>query len=123
MQVCVLTAVLGFRGSWLDKQTLDLEVDYTCDFGCDLMCDFLCDLMADAILCPIRYHDRLHAQCNFLCNIFCMFLSNTEPQTSLSCPLNLVFHVLRGPVPQDTETPLVLLLHFLVYLYNLNYSA
>jgi hypothetical protein len=28
-----------------------------------------------------------------------MYLSNTEPLTSLGCPLNAVFNVLRGPVP------------------------
>jgi hypothetical protein len=39
-----------------------------------------------------------------------MCLSNTEPLTSLSCPLNVVFHVIRGPVPQDAGTPLLSLL-------------
>jgi hypothetical protein len=41
-----------------------------------------------------------------------MFLSNTEPFTSLGCALNVVFHVLRGLVPQDAGTPLLLLLQF-----------
>jgi hypothetical protein len=39
-----------------------------------------------------------------------MYLSNTEPLTSLSCPLNAVFHALRGTVPRDAGTPLLLLL-------------
>jgi hypothetical protein len=33
-----------------------------------------------------------------------------EPLTSLSCPLNGVFHVLHGPVLQDAGKPLLLLL-------------
>jgi hypothetical protein len=41
-----------------------------------------------------------------------LYLSNTDPLTSLSCPLNAVFRILRGPVPQDAGTPLLLLLHF-----------
>jgi hypothetical protein len=40
-----------------------------------------------------------------------MYLSNTEPFTSLGSPLNAVFHVLRGPVPKDAGKPLLLLLH------------
>jgi hypothetical protein len=39
-----------------------------------------------------------------------MYLLNTDPLTSLGCPLNAVFHVLRGLVPQDAETSLVVLL-------------
>jgi hypothetical protein len=39
-----------------------------------------------------------------------MYLLNTEPSTSLGCALNAVVHVLRGPVPQDAGTPLLLLL-------------
>jgi hypothetical protein len=39
-----------------------------------------------------------------------MYLSNTEPLTSLGCPLNAIFHVPCGPVPQDAGTPLLLLL-------------
>jgi hypothetical protein len=39
-----------------------------------------------------------------------MYLSNTEPLTSLNCPLNAVFHILRGPVPQDSGTRLLLIL-------------
>jgi hypothetical protein len=36
---------------------------------------------------------------------FRKYLVNTEPLTCLGFPLNAVFHVLRGPVPQDTGTP------------------
>jgi hypothetical protein len=36
---------------------------------------------------------------------FCKYLVNAEPLTSLGFPLNAVFHVLRGPVPQDAGTP------------------
>jgi hypothetical protein len=39
-----------------------------------------------------------------------MYLSNTEPLTSLGYPLNAVFHVLRGPVSQNAGTALLLLL-------------
>jgi hypothetical protein len=39
-----------------------------------------------------------------------IYLTNTEPLTSLSCPLNGIFHVLGGPVPQDAGTPLLSLL-------------
>jgi hypothetical protein len=39
-----------------------------------------------------------------------MYLSNTAVLTSLSRPLNEVFHVLRGPVQQDAGTPLLLLM-------------
>jgi hypothetical protein len=41
-----------------------------------------------------------------------MYLSNTEPFTSLDCLLNVVFHVLCGPMPQDVETRLLLPLQF-----------
>jgi hypothetical protein len=34
----------------------------------------------------------------------------THVLASLVCPLNAVFHVLRGPVPQDAGTPLLSLL-------------
>jgi hypothetical protein len=37
-------------------------------------------------------------------------LLNTEPSTSIGCPLKAVFHVFCGPVPQGTGTPLLLLL-------------
>jgi hypothetical protein len=49
-----------------------------------------------------------------------MYFSNTEPLTSLGCPLNAVFHVLRGPVPQDAETPpLSLLQIFHLYIISI----
>jgi hypothetical protein len=38
-----------------------------------------------------------------------MYLSNAEPLTSLGCPLNAVFHILRGPVPQDAGKASLLL--------------
>jgi hypothetical protein len=39
-----------------------------------------------------------------------MYLLNTEPLTSLGCPLNAVIHVLRGPMAQDARKPLLSLL-------------
>jgi hypothetical protein len=39
-----------------------------------------------------------------------MYLPNIEPLTSLGCPLNAVFHILRGSAPQYAETPTLLLL-------------
>jgi hypothetical protein len=39
-----------------------------------------------------------------------MYLLNTEPFSSLGGPLNAVFHVHRGPVPQDAVTPLLFIL-------------
>jgi hypothetical protein len=48
-----------------------------------------------------------------------IYLSNTEPLTSLSCPLNAVFHVLRGPVPQDAGKPS----HLLLQIVNLFFNA
>jgi hypothetical protein len=41
-----------------------------------------------------------------------MYLLNTKPKTSLSYPLNAVFHILRGPMAQDEGTPLLLQLQF-----------
>jgi hypothetical protein len=41
-----------------------------------------------------------------------MYVTYTEPFTSLGSPLNAVLHVLRGPVPQDAEAPSLLLLNF-----------
>jgi hypothetical protein len=38
-----------------------------------------------------------------------MYLSNTELLTSLGCPLNAVFIVVRGPVHKDARSPLLLL--------------
>jgi hypothetical protein len=42
-------------------------------------------------------------------------VSFTESFRSLGCLLNVVFHVLRAPRPQDTGTPLLSLLQFLKF--------
>jgi hypothetical protein len=47
-----------------------------------------------------------------------MYLSNTELLTSLGCPLNAVFRILRKPVPLDAGTPLLSLLQTLNYLLS-----
>jgi hypothetical protein len=46
-----------------------------------------------------------------------IYLSNTEPLISLGCPLNVVFHVLRGPMPQDAEHLCFRFCKFFTYLY------
>jgi hypothetical protein len=44
-----------------------------------------------------------------------MFLFNTETLASLGCPLNAVFHILRGRVPQDAGIPSLSLLQITPY--------
>jgi hypothetical protein len=41
-----------------------------------------------------------------------MHLSNKTPATSLGCPLNAVFHILRRPMPQVARTPRLSQLQF-----------
>jgi hypothetical protein len=51
----------------------------------------------------------------FFCFFSRMYFSNTE-LTSLSCPLNAVFHVLCGTVTQDAGTPS----HLLLQIFNIS---
>jgi hypothetical protein len=54
---------------------------------------------------------------------FLTHVSFEWPLTRLSCHLNAEFHVLRGPMPKDAGTPLLLLQQIFNPFYNLNCSA